>query len=197
MRRGWVIGWDLLPAFGAAFLAALFLDPLIFKNITAELITFFGIQSAIILPAMMFTAGILRPEGLTLSDVDRYHSALRQQMIFWVVLLALDFIAVLLLIVGQSIEWVFLIEMPFSDNEVDIAKLIAVALSFFGVLAILRAIPFVKGVISLLELNAAMARKAVEIRMRAELKAQKKSGSLGQIKLPSGYGDVVASEDDG
>src|SRR5258708_16611685 len=97
--------WDSALAVAAAVCGALWLTPAVINSVTTEIIAFFTIQAAVILPAMIFTAGLLRGQGLTLTEVDRYHSALRKQMSFWVTLLFFDLLAVTLLIVGKAAEW--------------------------------------------------------------------------------------------
>ena len=69
--------WDFFLAVLLAATGAYFLPHGAVKNITTELIAFFSIQSAVILPAMIFTAGILKPDGLELKDAERYHKALK------------------------------------------------------------------------------------------------------------------------
>lgn len=192
MPRQWLRCWDIVFAGVIAIFAALWLPTAALSNITEELIAFFGIQSAIILPAMIFTAGILRPEGLNLTEIDRYHKALKTQMVFWVVLLCLDFAAVISLIIGEAIDWVASVEIR--SNDIDLAPIIVFLFSAVGTLAILRTIPFIGGVLSLLELNGEMARKAIERRLKSE-KAQRANPSDNSFTLPSGYGKVLPPED--
>src|SRR4051794_32305113 len=97
--------WDSALAVTAAICAALWLKSDIINSVTTEMIAFFTIQAAVILPAMIFTAGLLRGQGLTLAEVDRYQAALRRQMYFWVTLLFLDLLAVALLIIGKAAQW--------------------------------------------------------------------------------------------
>jgi hypothetical protein len=105
LKRMVAMSWDVVVAVAAAITAALWLPPITLKELTTELIAFFTIQSAIILPAMIFTAGVLRGDGLTLSEVDRYHSALRRQMHFWTTLLFLDLLAAGVVIIGKAADW--------------------------------------------------------------------------------------------
>src|SRR6185312_4199981 len=105
IKRLFLRAWDTGAAFVAATLAALWLAPTVIDSVTTELIAFFAIQSAIILPAMMFTAGLLRGDGLTAAEVARLQNALRLQMIFWITLLGLDIVAVVALIVGKAAHW--------------------------------------------------------------------------------------------
>src|SRR5687768_13544460 len=97
--------WDSMLALTAAVCGAIWLTPVVINSVTTEIIAFFTIQSAVILPAMIFTAGLLKGQGLTLAEAERFQGALRHQMYFWVTLLILDLVAVTLLIVGKAANW--------------------------------------------------------------------------------------------
>src|SRR5258707_11744871 len=97
--------WDLIAAVALAAAAARWLTATAIKEVTTEIIAFFAIQSAVILPAMIFTAGLLRGDGLTVQEIERYQLALRRQMHFWITLLFLDFLAVAIVIVGKAADW--------------------------------------------------------------------------------------------
>ena len=130
--------WDVLIATAAAVAAGLWLPGAAVKDVTTELITFFGIQAAVILPAMIFTAGILRPDGLNLPEAQRYRKALRSQMIFWIVLLALDFLTVAGLILGKATNWTVTIPATKGIGPLDLSTLLVGATAFLGVLALLE-----------------------------------------------------------
>ena len=156
--------WDSAITVIAASAAAVWLPTATVKEITTELIAFFTIQSAVILPAMIFTAGLLRGDGLTVAEIDRYQVALRKQMSFWVTLLFLDLLAVGVLVLGKAVDWRWKITIAGHVGQLGwILVWITTALSS---LAILRMIPFVQGVMSQLELNGWLAKKAIEARER-------------------------------
>lgn len=192
----WILSkWDfffsiLLAGGGTYYLAH---DAM--KDITTELIAFFSIQSAVILPAMIFTAGILKPDGLELDDAERYHKALKAQMLFWVTLLGLDFVAVAALIAGKALSWTLYISMPRNFQSIDLSWLLPCMLYFSGSLAVFRTIPFVKGVLSLLDLNSEMAQKAIKRRNKMEVAAKNMRADMKPLALPDGYGDIVKSPD--
>lgn len=180
--------WDFITAVAAAIVAARFVEAKTPIKITGELITFFGIQAAIILPAMVFTAGILKPEGLRLEEAQRYHKALRQQMMFWITLLILDFIVVVFLILGKAVEWTLFTPSIGPIVPIDISWSLVLVATFAGVLAVIRTIPFVNGVLSLLDMNSKMVLGAIEDRLRQE--AQKLELKAPAIDLPEGYGEL-------
>ena len=140
---------------------------------------------------MIFTAGILKPDGLELHDAQRYHRALKTQMHFWVVLLGLDFVAVVALIAGKALDWELVIAIPRANTNVELGWVLPSLLYFSGVLAILRTIPFVRGVLSLLDLNSDMTEKAIQRRNRLEAAERRTSSESQPMRLPDDYGRIV------
>lgn len=195
MRR-FLQKWDFFSAALLAVVGAYFLPHNAMKDITTELIAFFSIQSAVILPAMIFTAGILKPDGLELEDATRYHKALKAQMLFWVALLSLDFVAVVALIAGKALNWSLVLPMPANFKPFDLGWLLPAILYFSGSLAIFRTIPFVRGVLSLLDVNSDMTLKAITRRNRIENAERKAQADPRPMALPEGYGKVVKPEDE-
>lgn len=187
--------WDFFSAILLAVVGGCLLPHDAVKDITTELIAFFSIQSAVILPAMIFTAGILKPDGLELEEAKRYHKALKNQMLFWVVLLGLDFVAVAVLIVGKAVGWLLILPMPERFQPINLGWFLPSILYFVGSLAVFRTIPFVRGVLSLLDVNSDMTLKAITRRNRVENDEKKAQANPRPMALPKGYGEVVSSED--
>ena len=191
----WLKGkWDLIAALLCFVAASNILPTDAMKSITTELIAFFSIQAAIILPAMVLTANILKSDGLELTDLFKYHKALKMQMVFWVTLLALDFCAVVLVIIGKSVNWSPSLPLSLPSIQIKLTFGFQSVLCFVGTLAILRTIPFVRGVFSLLDLNCKMVQKAIERRNRYETTSQQAQASSSPLDLPKGYGRVISSE---
>lgn len=193
----WVLKkWDFLLAAAIAAIGAYFLPSDAVKDVTTELIAFFSIQSAVILPAMIFTAGILKPDGLELGEAKRYHKALKAQMLFWVALLGLDFVAVVALIAGKALVWSLFIPLPTSYGSIDLGWLLPAVLYFSGSLAVFRTIPFVRGVLSLLDLNSEMTEKAIVRRNKLEAADARAKADQKPMVLPAGYGHILDNADD-
>jgi len=191
----WILQkWDFFTAAILAAVGAYCLPHDAVKDITTELIAFFSIQSAVILPAMIFTAGILKPDGLELEDAVRYHRALKSQMLFWVALLGLDFVAVVALIAGKALAWALSAALPYNLHPINLGWFLPGVLYFAGSLAVFRTIPFVRGVLSLLDLNSDMTQKAIKRRNRVELAEKKAQADPTPLALPKGYGEVIKSE---
>jgi hypothetical protein len=188
--------WDFFSAALLAAAGAYFLPHNAMKDITTELIAFFSIQSAVILPAMIFTAGILKPDGLERKDATRYHKALKAQMLFWVALLSLDFVAVVALIAGKALNWILVLPMPAQLKPFDLGWLLPAILYFSGSLAVFRTIPFVRGVLSLLDVNSDMTLKAITRRNRIENAERKAQADPRPMDLPEGYGKVVKPDNE-
>ena len=145
--------WDIVFAGVVAAMSACLLQPNALSDVTAELIAFFGIQAAVALPTMTFTAGMLRPDGITISELKRYLAALRMQMHFWVVMLILDLLACILVVLGKVAAWKLVFYLPLLMRHIDLSWTYLFLTVFVGGLAALRIVPFVRGIISLLELN--------------------------------------------
>jgi len=180
--------WDSIVALIAAVVGALWLSGSMISAVTTEIIAFFTIQAAVILPAMIFTAGVLRGQGLTLDELQRYQVALRKQMQFWVTLLFVDLLAVAFLIVGKAVNWEW--QVTVWGYSADVSRLLIFCATFVGTLAVLRMVPFVRGVMSLMELNGWLVRKALE----AESKPATPPTDLppqAPLELPSGYGKIL------
>ena len=179
--------WDAVAAITAAVAAGLWLPSSVIANITTELIAFFTIQSAVILPAMIFTAGLLRGDGLTIAEIDRYQSALRRQMEFWTTLLFFDLFATAVVVVGKAASWKWKISV-FGWSE-DFGRVMVALTVFMTTWAILRMLPFVRGVMSLLDLNGLLAKKSVQARLDEKKAAEIQTTSFVP---PEGYGRVVS-----
>lgn len=180
--------WDSALALVAAVVGARFLTYPVITSVTTEVIAFYTIQAAVIFPAMMFTAGLLRGDGLTVAEVERYRAALRRQMHFWVTLLCLDLAAVFFIIVGKAAEWKWKISI--AGHGADLGFVMIGIVVFVGTLAVLRMAPFVAGVMSLLEMNGWLVRKSVEARERAGFQTLP-DGQPPGLSLPEGYGRIL------
>jgi hypothetical protein len=187
IRRIVARSWDTVAAVAAAVSAGLWLPPSVIANITTELIAFFTIQSAVILPAMIFTAGLLRGDGLTIAEIDRYQSALRRQMEFWTTLLFFDLFATAIVVVGKAANWKWKISV--AGWSEDFGWVMVALTVFMTTWAILRMVPFVRGVMSLLDLNGFLAKKSVQARLEEKKASEIQTTSF---QPPEGYGRVVS-----
>jgi hypothetical protein len=181
--------WDFALAVLAAVAGGVWLTSTAIESITTELIAFFTIQAAIILPAMIFTAGLLRGDGLTLVEIERYQAALRRQMQFWITLLFLDLLAVAILIIGKGAGWKWKITVL--GHSAELGWVLLGVATFFGALAVLRMVPFVRGVVSLLELNGWLAKKSVQAREQRGEVEERHVASDAPFEPPAGYGKIL------
>lgn len=182
-------GWDTGLALAAGICGALWLTAAVINSVTTEVFAFFTIQAAAILPAMIFTAGLLRGQGLTISEVDRYQAALRRQMHFWITLLFLDVAAVTLLTIGKAANWRW--KVSIEGHGTDFAWMLVFVVVFVSTLAILRMVPFVFGVMSLLDLNGLLVKKSVEAASAPDSDRQKVGATRDGLDLPEGYGRIL------
>jgi hypothetical protein len=63
--------------------------------------------------------------------------------------------------------------------------------TFFGALAVLRMVPFVRGVVSLLELNGWLAKKSVQAREQRGEVEERHVASDAPFEPPAGYGKIL------
>lgn len=181
--------WDLGLALASSVAAAFFADAQSLTAASGEIVTFFGIQAAAIFPAMLLTATILRPEGLSPRDVKRYRGALHGQMVFWSTLLGLDFAAVGLVIAGKATNWHFpLLYVPFHGWTHISAVVIGVSF-FIGVLALARTVHAIIGIFSLMKVNLDLVEKTVGERVKHESEERKLETT--PFVAPEGYGRVI------
>ncbi len=194
MRRLWghiSTRWQFASAALLSILAGFNLDPAIFEDVTSELISFFSIQAASVLPAMIFTVGILKSEGITLVDVDRYHVALRRQLIFWITLLAFDFAAVAFLILGKIHDWKLTFEFTRVNFFHDATWIIAFGITLFGSMAALRTFSAMRGMISLLNLNSELTKNAIIERNRVGFDDLERKVALTPFETPDDFGRIT------
>jgi hypothetical protein len=192
--RSWLHKWDFVFAVVISSAAGYSVTKEVMQLISGDLITFFGIQAAVVLPAMIFTAGILRPEGLSMAEAKQYGEALQEQMEFWIVLLAFDFLTVALLIVGKGTSWMSSVHLRLSVNQIEISatSTLIFLIALFATWAVLRTIPFVKGVLSLQRLNTELTQKAIAARIEAEAAASRRGGDIPPFRSPEGFGRVIS-----
>lgn len=188
IRTAFEKSWDSALALVAAVVGARLLTYEVITSVTTEVIAFFTIQAAVIFPAMMFTAGLLRGDGLTVAEVEKYRAALRRQMHFWVTLLCLDLAAVFFLIVGKAAGWKWKISIE--GHGADFGPILMALALLVGTLAVLRMAPFVRGVISLLEMNGWLVKRSVQARA-GESGHSLPSTEPHDLSLPEGYGRIL------
>ena len=116
---------------------------------------------------------------------------MKAQMLFWVASLSLDFVAVVALIAGKALNWILVLPMPAQLKPFDLGWLLPAILYFSGSLAVFRTIPFVRGVLSPLDVNSEMTLKAITRRNRIENAERKAQADPRPMALPEGYGKVV------
>jgi hypothetical protein len=153
--------WDFILALALSAVAAFCLDPHLLDKVSSEIVAFFAIQAAAIFPAMIFAAGILRPDGLRPRDIKNLGKALRSQLGFWSVLLILDFAAALLVVMGKAFNWYAPAPIQLLDSGKNYAPFWSALTVFCMSLALLRIISMVNGIFSLLDLNIEMTTRGV------------------------------------
>lgn len=147
----------------------------------SEIVTFLGILSAAIIPAMIFTAEMKPGRDTSFNDARKLNSALQKQMMFWIVFFYTDIIACILIIVGRAIEWNLLL------GEYDISSLFKFLTMFFVIFTILEIIELLRGVKSLQKINGKIFLADIQERNISNAEDIVKTGSE-QVPLPDNYG---------
>jgi hypothetical protein len=110
-------------------------------------------------------------------------------MEFWVTLLFFDLLAVTFLIVGKAADWRWKVSVD--GHSANLAWVLFFCTTLIGTLAVLRMLPFVRGVMSLMELNGLFVRKAVEAEEIKAASGSQPLSSATQLNLPDGYGKIL------
>lgn len=160
---------------------------------TPEIIAFFGIQSAAVMPAMVFSAGVLRAEGLTLSDLKIYYRALKSHMMFCVSLLVFDYLTVASVIFGTITDWTLIIGIPWIYC-VDIGKIFIFSFYLFGCLSVIMTLQFVFGFLGLLDLKKDIVQKSILRREEDEFESKFGNGRIELDNIPNRYGEKYSKE---
>lgn len=161
------------------------------------LLFFLGLIVAALVPVIMATANFSRNNKvLCLDQVKRLNEALERQQSLWIGLLALNFIAALMLIICIGFSKAIANSFPeFFVEYGGTDSILSGVLSLFVVGAIVRGMFIMPGVISLQKLQSEISVKIVEEHFKEEGK-KKQILTVGKVSLPDGYGDVIEQDKD-
>lgn len=128
---------------------------------TQEVIGFLALLMAGLLPAMTVTATVLRGEGISAKRVSEYTGALRAQMRFWGTLFgaaALSTLGIILAKVFSAPGVAFSVALKWVELSEKGMTALGVGVAGFGLgIVLARLYPAYEGLVSLLQLNSAMA----------------------------------------
>ena len=167
--------WDILTAIAVGVVGWFHMPPGLMQQASVELVTFFSLQAAIIMPALIVSITVLKTDALSLHDFDTYHDALRRQMQSWVWFMAICYLGMVTVVLSNLTDWCY--------------GLLSSLLLTFSFLIMFRAIYFVRGVIGLFDIRRRQTKKMIErevVHRQDEVRKQSK-----RINVPEGYGSVV------
>lgn len=164
-----------------AAIACCYMDFGLLSQECSEIVTFLGILSAAIIPAMIFTAEMKPGERTCFEDAQKLNVALQEQMMFWIVFFYSDIIACILVLVGKAINW------KLSFGAYDVAFLIKFSAMFFVIFTILEIVELLRGVKSLQKINGKIFIADIQKRNNTIADDIIKKG-IEQISLPENYG---------
>ncbi len=188
-RRG---AGRLVVCCALAVLSGIFLPFEAYKDVTGELISFFSIMIAALLPTMVLTASVLRPGKLSSIKISQYATALSRQIAVWSGLFLICFIACWLLVLGKMVSWSLPITLTVYSvkHKLNLIRFINAALSFSFSLTIFRGAAVGSGIVSLLNLTAEIA--IGEARARDEEIIDKASSQVAEIQDRPGFGEYIS-----
>lgn len=159
--------------------------------VSTHAIIFFSIQAGAVLPAMMYTIGFLNPSSLTAESLPRYTYVVRRQLNFLSWLFALDIIGVVLLVSGEMLNWTLLRGAPREAGEFNLIWIIRLLIgeesrevaeidpiwvitwltTVVAIWALLRSIPFIRGIQGLMNAQIEHVEDIARRRREAEADA--------------------------
>ncbi len=147
----------------------------------SNIITFLGILSAAIIPAMIFTAGIKPNSDASVEYAKKLEKAITEQMQFWILFFCTDIIACILIIIGEIIEWKIHI------IDYDLSWLIKSTTIFFVVFTILEIIELLRGILSFQKVNIEAFMESI-YNQKKHISEQFR---LNKIDIPDNYGHKI------
>lgn len=175
----------------AATLVGVFAPPNFFESSSSELIAFFSIQAAAILPVMVFAAGILRPGGLKIDTAKRLQAAIESQMKFWFNSLVCNIFAVVSVILANLFSYKLILNIPVLGICKDISGFWGILIACLASYAVIRVIKFREGVVSLVSLNGQLVMG--EIQAKNDNQASRIVSQAEPFSVPSEYGERIDS----
>jgi hypothetical protein len=176
---------------GTSFLAtAGFADATFYNGVSQEMIAFFALIMAGVLPTAALAATVLRSGGLTEKSITDYQTALLGQLTVWAGLFFLSLIGSACLIIGKAIDWK--IPIPFSLiglPNFDAGIILTGVTSAVFVLLLTRFSVVFVGLRSLIELSGEIA--VSEIRLRDSSAAAQTQRPARQLPERPGFGNQI------
>ncbi len=151
-----------------------FVPPALFSMVSSELMVFFSIQAASVLPAMIFTASFPSATYSSLDYTKKLHGALQEQMRFWRTLLILTLLAVGSLIITKV----------FNDHRVFTGLAVGI-----GTCATIQFFKLPNALASLLKVKTDAVEKTIEAHNAKTAEALR--ASFVPSPTPDGYGERV------
>ena len=188
--------WMVLVSVGVALTLPFALPKGALAGVSQELLAFFGLIMAGVLPAMVLAASSLRAGSLSSKRIQSLFEALMVQMRVWAGLFLIALVASLLVIFGKLTQWS--VQFPASWpivsqseylKQIDLIWLINGAIVFCLSLLSLRAMSVFVGLRSLLRLSAEISISEANEKEQARLK--KMEEELRSIPDQSTRGNYV------
>lgn len=181
--------WDVIISVLVGATAALCLEPYRWSGAVAELVGFFAIQAAAAYFAMTIASSGVRPEALSLEDVERYDRALKELMLFWKVFLGLNVSAAALLATVKLTGWPNA-QKSALEGPILFQHIFSGWLAMLCALAVLRTLGFFRDVSILMRINRELAERIVRSKDAATAEEFRRGATEKPFQTPEGFGSV-------
>jgi hypothetical protein len=196
MLAGYIKYWRIAVAAFGALVLVWGLPKSALGTASQELLAFFGLLMAGVLPTMVLAASSLRSGALSRKRIQSYYNALVVQMRVWAGLFILSLLASLAVIIGKIVGWtlpltalVTLVYQPNWLSNIDVIYALNFIVLFCLFLLASRVAAIISGLRSLLRLSAEIAMSEADERSR--LATDKLASELRDISESHGRGEYV------
>jgi hypothetical protein len=192
--------WGLWVGSAAGAVAGAIAPPAVIVSVSQELIALFGLLLAGALPTMILTATILRAGAFSPKRVGEYGAALEAQLSFWFALFLWAMAACIAVMMAKAlwdprtpyVLWIPALSMrgvSIPRPEIEWSRVANVALGIAAVQVMIRLVPMLHGLRSLLRLNSLIATEEAAAKAKADTSAG--ANRVRELEAPPGHGSVV------
>lgn len=185
---GWELGLAALSGVGAGFV----MPANFYGEGAAEIVTVLGFLIAAFVPAMALSATAIRAGGFSVMRIRALGAAVDRQIKVFGGLFLYALAACALTILGKLLRWslpVLPIEAGTYSLSLDLSPVFPIVLTALFVFLGLRAVTFIGGILSILNLQTSIAED--EARARDREQDQAAIDELDAYELPASYGTRI------
>lgn len=186
------VGWELGLAALSGVVAGFVMPANFYGEGAAEIVTVLGFLIAAFVPAMALSATAIRAGGFSVMRIRALGAAVDRQIKVFGGLFLYTLAACALTILGKLLKWglpVLPIKASTYSVSLDLSLVFPIVLTALFVFLGLRAVTFIGGILSILNLQTSIAED--EARARDRAKDQEAKDELDAYELPASYGTRI------